>query len=403
MLHVEDDPNSRRLVSKLLGVAGHQVVDAAGGLQGIELARTIGPDLVLLDVNVPDLDGYEVTLRLRGIPSLQGVPIVIITAEGDRTTSLAVGADGFIEKPIDAMSFAATIERFLGGHREPGDEESDVTHRLRSQGQRTVERLEAKVRELEEANARLEDMARLRREFMQNVSHELATPMTPVVGYLKLLLAEELGPLTPLQSKCIKSIDRSTTRLRGVVDTLLDVSALESGRMHFFSREFDFAGLVREVLDKTDLPESVELRAEGLDAELPSRGDPDKIRRALTHILDNALKFTPRGGIIAVDVRTLAGDGERVPCEVRIADSGPGVPAEEQARIFEPFYQIDGSPTRRHGGVGLGLAFAQRVAAAMSGRIRVVSPPAEDVAGERLPGTMVAFCVDIRGVRPPEP
>ena len=90
MLHIEDDPGSRRLVEKLLVKAGHHVVDTDSGLEGVELARTIGPDLVLVDINIPDLDGYEVTLRLRGMPDLDGVPIVAITAEGDREPSLAV-------------------------------------------------------------------------------------------------------------------------------------------------------------------------------------------------------------------------------------------------------------------------------------------------------------------------
>ena len=102
VLHIEDDPNNRRLVQKLLGAAGHQVIEAEGGVEGIQLAREIEPDLVLVDINIPDLDGYEVTLRLRGIDALQQVPIVAITAEGDRDSTLAVGCDGFIAKPIDA-------------------------------------------------------------------------------------------------------------------------------------------------------------------------------------------------------------------------------------------------------------------------------------------------------------
>ena len=122
VLHIEDDPNSRRLVEKLLSREGHEVVDTESGLDGIRLAREQRPDLVLVDINVPDLDGYEVTLRLRGMPELEGVPIVAITAEGDRQTSLAVGADGFIAKPIDARRFARTVASFLGGHREAADE-----------------------------------------------------------------------------------------------------------------------------------------------------------------------------------------------------------------------------------------------------------------------------------------
>ena len=246
VLHIEDDPNNRRLVQKLLGAVGHDVVDADGGMQGIRLAKETAPDLVLVDINIPDLDGYEVTLRLRGMPTLQDVPIVAITAEADRESTLAVGCDGFIAKPIDAGQFADTIDQFLKGHREAAEDTTDQL--LRERTQKIVERLERKIVELSETNQRLEDVARLRREFLQNVSHELATPMTPVVGYLRLLLNEELGPLTDLQRKCLSSIEESTERLRSVVDTLLDVSSLETGRMHYYARAYDFRQVAEEAL-----------------------------------------------------------------------------------------------------------------------------------------------------------
>ncbi|MEM9070943.1 MAG: hybrid sensor histidine kinase/response regulator [Myxococcota bacterium] len=389
VLHIEDDPHSRRLVEKLLRVAGHEVIDTESGLEGIRLAGEVHPDLVLVDINVPDLDGYEVTLRLRGMSALEGVPIVAVTAEGDRQTSLAVGADGFIAKPIDARRFAATVESFLSGHREQSDDSRET--KLREQSSRIALRLEAKLKELVEANRRLEEMARLRREFLQNVSHELATPMTPVVGYLKLLLNQELGPLTELQEKCLRSIERSTQRLRGVTETLLDVSALETGRMHYYDRRYDFgvvAGAaldeMRPVFDKAHVRVVEELSAEPMDA----RGDPDKLRRALVHVLDNAAKFTPRGGSIAVQTRA-SGDAY----QVLVIDGGPGIDPAERDRIFEPFVQVDGSATRRHGGVGLGLAFARRVTEALGGGVDVVSPPQVTIGGESLEGTQVTVTV----------
>src|SRR5437868_876536 len=118
VLHIEDDPRNRLLVRKLLTADGHDVIDAADGLEGVRLALTQRPDLVLVDLNIPGLDGYEVTLRLRSEASLKGVPIVAITAEGDRETSFAVGCDGFVQKPIDARSFASLIGRYLKGAKE---------------------------------------------------------------------------------------------------------------------------------------------------------------------------------------------------------------------------------------------------------------------------------------------
>lgn len=371
ILHIEDDAGSRLLVRKVLAAAGHEVVDATSGLEGVRLATQSPPDLVLVDLNIPDLDGYEVALRLRGTHALEAVPIVAITAEGDRETSLAVGCDGFIEKPIDVRSFPVQIAQFLEGRRERPGEGLDVS--LRAASQRIVERLERKVSELIEANAKLEELARLRREFLRNLSHELSTPMTPAVGYLKLLLSEELGPLTPMQKKALVAVDAGVSRFRGLIDTLLDVSMLETGRLHFFARDYDFARVAKRAVEEAR-PRFVDKQIDARIALAPGSaaafGDPDKVRRAMAHVLDNSIKFTPKGGVVEVRIDTSSD-----PLSFEVIDTGPGIPPASLPRILEVFYQVDGSLTRQHGGVGLGLAFVRRVAEAHGGRVLVESPP----------------------------
>lgn len=392
ILHIEDDPKNRLLVRKLLSAAGHEVLEAEGGLEGIRIASEERPDLVLVDLYIPDLDGYEVTLRLRSMKALEGVPIVAVTAEGDREISLAVGADGFIAKPIDATRFARLIERFLRGHKERGP--SRASQQLRIASQRIVERLERKVVELSEANARLEEMMRLRREFLRNLSHELATPMTPIVGYLKLLLDEELGPLNPVQKKSLTAVAGSTERLRNLIDTLLDVSSFETGRMHFYARDYDFGRVAARALDEVRarfVERKLELHVEPAPAGLKAKGDPEKLRRAMVHVFDNASKFTPERGQVAVAIERADGGFY----ELRVADDGPGVLPEQVPKVLDAFYQADGSVTRAHGGVGLGLAFARRVAAAMGGELQVHSPPQHEVAGCALDGTEVVLRVKV--------
>ncbi len=390
VLHIEDDPRNRLLVRKLLASEGHEVIDATDGLEGVRSALAQRPDLVLVDLNIPGLDGYEVTLRLRGEPSLAGVPIVAITAEGDRDTSFAVGCDGFIQKPIDARSFAALVRRYLSGHREPYTSSADATgERLRIQSHRIVGHLEQKIAELSSANERLREIERLRKEFYRNISHELATPMTPIVGYLRMMMDEELGSVSKPQAKALRAMDDCVRRLRSTLDNLIDVTGLETGKMRFFHREYDFLDTVRRGLAAyadAFAERQLTLLEEMPRGPLPAYGDADRLARATIHLLDNACKFAPPRGIVGVRVRVLEAH-----YEVLIADSGPGVPPERAERVFDPFYQVDGSPTRAHGGVGVGLAIARRVARGLGGDIRLAS--GATVEGMYLTGAAFSLTV----------
>jgi signal transduction histidine kinase len=391
VLHIEDDPRNRLLVRKLLLAEGHEVVDAADGVEGVRLALAERPDLVLVDINIPGLDGYEVTLRLRTEASLARVPIIAITAEGDRETSLAVGCDGFLQKPIDARKFAEEVGRYLKGFRPSMVSFSDATgERLRMQSGRIVAHLEQKVAELSAANDRLRDMERLRIEFYRNVSHELATPLTPIVGYLRMLIDEELGDVNKPQAKALRAMDDSVRRLRGVLDNLVDVTALETGNMRFFNRDYDFVDTVRRAIahyaDKVD-DRKITLLEELPKGGLPGHSDTDRLGRAIGQILENAVKFSPDGGIVGVSVRVHPSI-----YEVVVADTGEGIPEDRAARIFDAFYQVDGSATRAFGGVGVGLAIARRVARGLGGDVKLL-PRGATIEGMFLGGAAFSLTV----------
>jgi signal transduction histidine kinase len=163
--------------------------------------------------------------------------------------------------------------------------------------------------------------------------------------------------------------------------------------MHYYTRAYDFREVAESALDqaRSKLEERDVTLVERLpEGPLQAQGDPDKLLRAMVSVLDNASKFTPTGGEVAVEVRA-EGDQHLL---FAVADSGPGVRPEHIARIMEPFYQVDGSVTREQGGVGLGLAFARRVTEALGGGIEISSPPAGEVAGRQLSGTLVELRVD---------
>ncbi len=371
VLHIEDDPRNRLLVRKLLSADGHEVIDAADGLEGVRLALAQRPDLVLVDLNIPGLDGYEVTLRLRTEASLTRTPIIAITAEGDKETSYAVGCDGFLQKPIDARQFSRQVGQYLGGKRERVPSSMDLPgDRLRAQSGRIVAHLEEKVAELSSANERLREMDRLRTEFYRNVSHELATPLTPIVGYLRMLMDDELGETNKAQRKALRAMDDCIRRLRTTLDNLIDVTGLETGKMRFVSRDYDFLDTVRRAIAQIADPvadRKLTMLEELPRGPLPAFGDSDRLGRAIFQLLDNAVKFAPEGSLVGVAVRAFEST-----YEVVIADTGPGVAKERAEKIFDPFFQLDGSPTRSHGGVGVGLAIARRVARGLGGDVKLL-------------------------------
>ncbi len=396
ILHIDCNQADQELVKAALAPVGHEVYAAQSGIEGVRMAEAQPPDLVLVDAQLPDLDGYEVTLRIRGIPALDKVPVVMLAAASNERSAFAVGADGLIHKPLDAAGLSGLVAPHLRPRTKPRRQAAQT---LQQHTQQIVRHLEEKVLELSETNRRMQDMARLRRDFLRNITHELATPLTPVIGYLGLLLEGQLGPLSPLQQKSLMSMSASAERLRFLIDTLLDMSLLESGSIHFYERHYDFANVVHQALDL------IASRAAEADVKIihavpadaaPATGDPDKLRRAMVHVLDNAVKFTPRGGKVALEASSEMDASQQTLYTVHVADSGSGIDATQLEHIFEPFYQVDGSPTRSYGGAGLGLAFARRVSRALGGDVSVQSPPGHSVAKHLLKGTLVSLKVSAR-------
>lgn len=377
ILHIDASEEVHRAVKDFLG-ADHDIEQTASGVLGARTAAEDVPQLILVGARTQDLDAYETTLRLRSMKELSGVPIVLIASHSHRRACFAAGADGVLAYPPVKSAVVDIVSRFLAGDRDVREETGEID--LREHSHRIVTRLEDKVVELSRANERLEEIARQRREFLRNVSHELATPMTPIVGYLKLLLNNELGEVTPLQRKSLGAVQRSVVRLRDLIDTLLDISAFERGRLHFYDRPYDFVGLARLALKRAQDGVAGEANVQAvIPQELPSRGDPDKLRRAMVHVIQNALKFSPRGAPIHIVV-----SGDARECTFEVTDQGPGIAKDDLARVLEPFYQVDGSPTRLHEGVGLGLAFALKIARGMGGDLEVESPPTNAKAGTRV-------------------
>ena len=376
VLYVEDNEESRLLVRRILEARGYQVIEAMDGLSAIRLAQETLPDLILMDISIPGMDGFEVSTRLRTISSLRKTPIVALTAsavmEGDRERTLVAGCDGYLQKPVDVDRLPDQIQEFIEGKREEVPL-GEVPTYLREYSQKLVARLEEKIAELQRVNQELQTVDRLKSEFVSTVSHELQTPLTAIKGYSQLLLDRRAGPLTPAQEEGLAVILESTEQvIRRVNDILFlqESSVIVPARLPVSLREVALAmvDVVRERASEA----GVEIRLD-VPEELPTvLGDYEALKLLFLHLLDNAIKFSPEGG--AVTVRLCDADamvyGE-------VADEGIGIDLEFHGRIFERFFQVDSSTTRAFGGAGLGLAISRRIVEAHRGHIGVRSNPGE--------------------------
>jgi len=199
ILYIDDDAINRSLINRLLTSYNFQVLEAQTGLEGITIARSEVPDLILMDINMPGLDGHETTTRMRSLSPLADIPIVAVTArttKGERELAIAAGCDGYIPKPIDVDTFPKQVIKYLNGHRDtitPDQRE----HFLGQYSQKLVERLESKIVELEEANRRLQKTDKLKSDFITLTAHEFRTPITLVYGYARLLQSTILDTQQP--------------------------------------------------------------------------------------------------------------------------------------------------------------------------------------------------------------
>lgn len=395
IVYIEDDHASRRLVERVLTSRGYSVFLASDGLEGIALAREKQPDLILMDMNLPSMDGREITTRLRSLPHFERIPIVALTANtspGSRELALAAGCTGFLTKPIDVASFPKQVKDFLQGMVEPLTADERSQH-LKLHAQNIVERLESKVRELEGANRRLRELDRLKSDFIVLVSHELRTPLTLVSGYAHLL-AEQInqsGDLVPANAigGIAEGLTSGVSRMQDVINEIINVARIASGKLDLALGPVRISQIVEEIrIEYESICQKRQLTLSIGDLEpLPIiEGDGKRLKSAIEHVLGNAIKFTPNGGSIFIIGRAM---GDAV--DLIVQDTGIGIPAEEQRRIFDQFYvlgSIQHHSTSKSafqgGGLGLGLAIAKGIVEAHNGRIWVES---ERRDLEKLPGS----------------
>jgi two-component system, sensor histidine kinase len=333
ILNVDDTEASRYVKTRILGHAGFEVLEAATGADALRMVAEHAPDLVLLDVKLPDIGGREVCARIKAQPSTARIVVLQTSASHvdlrNRVDSLDAGADGYLVEPMEPEELVANVRALL--------------------------RMRRAERDLEQALEALREADRRKDEFLAMLAHELRNPLAPIRNAVEILRLTE-DPATVARAR--ELIDRQATHITRLVDDLLEVSRITQGKVVLRRKTVSLAALVETAVEA--IRPTVEQNGQRLEVRLPEdtwlEADAVRMSQVLGNLLHNASKFTPRGGRIAVEASRGA-EG----LEIAVVDDGMGIDPSQLRSVFELFSQGDRSLDRAQGGLGIGLSLVKRL------------------------------------------
>ncbi|MCX6899251.1 MAG: hybrid sensor histidine kinase/response regulator [Verrucomicrobia bacterium] len=351
ILIVDDTPENLQLLNGMLKSRGYKARPVPSGEMALRAAKSDPPDLVLLDINMPEMNGYEVCRRLKADPQLASIPVIFISALNetmDKVKAFGLGGVDYVTKPFQFEEVHARVE----------------THLKLRQLQKELER---QNQQLKESYDRLRELETLRDNLVHLVVHDLRSPLAMMAGYVDLIKVKIAAKLNASEVGYIDVVGKHTAKLLDMVTTLLDVSRMEAGQMPLNRQACDLAGVAKEVVDSFSvLAGRRQLSIESLSGPLSIHADKDVLQRVIANLVGNAVKFTPDGGRISVTISR-----KDLMARVAVTDSGPGIPTEYHTKVFEKFGQVD-KQARRHS-TGLGLTFCKLAVHAHGGEIGVES------------------------------
>jgi signal transduction histidine kinase len=342
ILVVDDTPENLRLLVGILEPLDYEVRPATNGRQALQAAEHDPPDLVLLDVNMPGMDGYEVCATFKATPRLKDIPVIFLTAlsdVSDKVKAFGVGGVDFISKPFHIEEVRARVK----------------TH---------LELRQAHL-ELEAGYRKLQQLEQLRDDLVHMVVHDMRSPLTVLAGHLTLLQGEA-DKLSSDAADDLRAAMLGAQSLERMANDLLDVSRMEEGQMPLNLAQhdlFELAAKVQGSMRGFERGRKIELAA---SPPLPVTCDAGLLQRVLENLVSNAIKHAPSGGQVHIE---LSSTPERA--RLCVCDDGPGVPIEERQHIFEKFAAIATRKANGYHSAGLGLAFCKLAIEAHGGSIGV--------------------------------
>jgi signal transduction histidine kinase len=343
---VDDTPANLLLLTGMLKERGYKVRPVANGEFAFQTAKHDPPDLILLDILMPEMNGYEMCERLKADEQLAKIPVIFISALDetmDKVKAFKVGGVDYVTKPFQFEEVEARV----------------ATH-LELRRQKFL---------LQESYDRLRELEALRDDLVHMIVHDMRTPLTAIYGFLRTLEMLEGENLSAQGREFVGTALASTQQLVEMVSSLLDISKMEAGEMTLNLTPCELRTIAGEALAKVEsLKGGRELMLSGADEPVTAMADAELIARVFQNLLGNALQFTPDDGRVTVSIDTSA-DAIRV----LVQDTGPGIPAQYRERIFEKFFQVENRSNTLEYTTGFGLTFCKLAIEAHGGHVGVDS------------------------------
>jgi len=360
ILIVDDIPGNVDVLRKTLEVEGYSISMAPSGEVALKIAPKIKPDLILMDVMMPGMDGFETCRKLKEDTVFENTPIIFVTGKAeteDVVDAFKSGGADYITKPFRDEEVLARVGTHLKLIQTIKTNECLVTDLKRA------------VLNLE--SAQQESLAKS--QFLGRMSHELHTPLNAIIGFSELLSMRERDPLNEEQSESVDEIKKAGKHLLNLVDQVLEINKIDSGELKCVSQKVSLDAIISEAITSmSDLAEGECVSFDNLidkDREIFVNGDPEKIRPVFLNVLENAIRYNKKGGKVAL---SLTQEGPEKIC-VAIRDTGDGIPEDKYEKIFDPLYRLENHVKNCIDGVGVGLTVVKKYMTIMNGRVYVES------------------------------
>ena len=351
VLVVDDNDANRYAKATTLRRAGFVVSESNNGRLALDILRRQTIDLVLLDINLPDMSGLEVCAQIKGDTALSPIQVLQVSStavtDADRVRGLSGGADAYLTEPTAPEVLLATLNALLRVRRAEQD------------------RAAAFERE-QEARQQAEQANQMKDRFLATLSHEMRTPLNAALGWIALLKGGTLD--AERQARAVEALERSTRQQWSLINQLLDAASIQQRKMRIDMAPVDLDAVGAAAVELVR-PEAARKEIELVVAIEPTRviGDPARLQQVVTNLLNNAIQFTTAGGRAALKIDR---DGDAA--VVRVEDSGIGIEPRFLPHVFDEFRQADSDAG--HGGLGLGLAISRHIVELHRGRIAAESP-----------------------------